>query len=254
MNFIKTKAIALRDYKLSDQDKIVTFYTFSTGLIKVVAKGARRIKSRFAPIAQFPSYSDILIYRKNPTKMGILTECSIKSLFPKIREDILRFAYASHLAEIYLSAIKEEQINKELFYLMLNTLFLLEKEKYENLKILLSSSKLKFLRILGYTPELRKCVNCGKQRDLFQLFYFTPRKGGILCQDCQIKETQTIGVPKLTILAMDYLLYADLHNSIKPKFHLVEEQISYILDSYLLFHINERKNNSMELIKKIESQ
>lgn len=252
MNFIKTQGIALRDYELSEQDKIVAFYTFQCGLLKVVAKGARKIKSRFAAAVQFPCYSDILIYRKKTTGIGVLSECRIKHPFPKIREDILKFAYASHLAEIYLSAVEEEQINKELFYLMLRILILLEKEKKENLKILISSFKLKFLHILGYTPELRRCVDCGKSRDLFGVFYFTPEKGGILCQSCQRKETQAIGVPKLTVLAMDYLLHARLHESIKPEIHLVENQINHILDSYLFCHINEKENKSAYLIKKLE--
>ena len=59
MNILKTRGIVLKDYELFEQDKIVTFYTQDFGMLKVVAKGARKIKSRFSAVVQFPSYFSV---------------------------------------------------------------------------------------------------------------------------------------------------------------------------------------------------
>jgi len=252
MNIIKTPSIALRDYELSEQDKIVLFYTKKAGLIKVVVKGARKIKSRFAAAVQFPSYIDIFVYRKNSLKIGTLTDCRRRFLFPKIKRDIFRFAYASHLAEVLLSSIKEDEANEDLFYLLLKAFFLLE-EKKEDFGMLASSFKLKLLYILGYAPELKRCIECGKKRDSFKSFYFNPKKGGIMCQSCQKKDMQVIGVPKLTVLAMDYLMKNRIGQSLKLHKLPIEKQINYLLDTYFLYHVNsEQKNKSQSLIQQLK--
>jgi len=240
MNLLKTQGLVLNNYDLSEQDKIVVFYTPS-GMLKVVAKGARRVKSRFAPMVHLPSYSDLLIYKKPASGMGTLGDCRIRYLFPEIRRDIFRFAYASYLAEIFLSFLKEGKKNKGLFYLLLKTLFLLEWEKRENFRILTLSFKLKFLRLMGYAPELRRCINCGKDRSSFKLFHFAPLGGGILCESCQREEEQAIGVPRLTVLAMDYLLHAQINRSFVPKIHQVERQIQELLQAYFCCHLGEKK-------------
>ena len=252
MNILKTRGIVLKDYELFEQDKIVTFYTQNFGMLKVVAKGARKIKSRFSAAVQFPSYVDILVYKKEGTGMGILTDCGVRHLFSKIRKNILKFAYASYLAEILLSSLKGTQVNEELFYLLLRVLFFLEQGKKEDFEMLISSFKLKLLHILGYTPELRRCVECGKNRDFFKSFYFTPNKGGIICQDCQKKDGQVMGVPKFTILAMDCLLHGKVGCSLNSSLCKVEKQINYLLDIYFLCHLEQRNNNSRSLIKRLE--
>lgn len=251
-NLLKTPGIALKDYELSEQDKIVVFYTRDQGMLRVVAKGARKIKSRFAAAVQFPSYVDIFVYRKKLSRMGILTDCKRRYLFPGIKGDIFKFAYASHLTEILLCSIKEEA-NQSLFFLLLRIFFLLEKRKKEEFEALVSCFKLKLLHILGYTPELGRCVECGRRRDSFEAFYFSPGKGGIICQRCQGRDVQVIGTPKLTILTMDYLMKSRIGQLFKFSTPKIGKHINHLLDAYFLYHVNsQKKNNSQGLIQHLE--
>jgi len=252
MHIFKTRGIALKNYDLSEQDKIVIFYTQDYGILKAVAKGARRIKSRLAGLVQFPSFVDILIYRKKPFHLGIIGDCNTRYLFPEIRKDILKFAYASYVAEILLFSLKEGEANKDLFYLLLRALFLIEHKQRDKFEPLITSFKLKLLYILGYGPQLRRCVECGKDRDSLKSFYFSPEKGGILCQSCQKKDVQAIGISKTTLVAMEYLLESRLSCSLKEDKRIVEKQISNLLDVYFSIHINEKKGGSQNLIKKLE--
>lgn len=256
MDTLKTRSIALKSYELFDQDRIVTFYTQNFGVLNVVAKGARKIKSRFAPIVQFPSYVDIFVHKREYLKMGTLTDCKVRHLFPKIKANIFKFAYASYLAETMLGSLKGEEPNQALFSLLLQVLFFLEDKEKKNVdfNILASTFRLKLLYILGYMPELRLCVECGKKRDLFTAFYFSHERGGIICDTCQREDLPAVGIPKLTVLAMDYLMRNNINCSFKPQIHKVEKQINFLLDAYFLYHmnINEAKNSSRNLIMKLD--
>src|SRR6266581_6160362 len=47
MGLVNTDAIVLRTYNLAEADRIAVCLTQSTGVVRAVAKGARRMKSRF---------------------------------------------------------------------------------------------------------------------------------------------------------------------------------------------------------------
>ena len=47
MSLIETDALVLRSYPLAEADRIVVFLTRDHGVVRCVAKGAKRLKSRF---------------------------------------------------------------------------------------------------------------------------------------------------------------------------------------------------------------
>ena len=47
MGLVETEAFVLRTYKLAEADKIVLCLTREAGLVRGVARGARRLKSRY---------------------------------------------------------------------------------------------------------------------------------------------------------------------------------------------------------------
>ncbi len=47
MGLVETEAFVLRTYRLAEADKIVVCLTRDAGVVRGVARGARRLKSRF---------------------------------------------------------------------------------------------------------------------------------------------------------------------------------------------------------------
>lgn len=240
MRFLKTGGLVLTGFDLMEQDKIVVFYTPS-GMLKVVVKGARRIKSRFAPLVSLPCYAELLIYRKRESEMGILTDGKIKHLFPGIRGDIFKFAQANHLAEVVLFSTREGKEDREIFDLLLKTFFMIEREKRENLEIVSLAFKLKFLHLLGYTPELKKCTICGRKREFFKTYYFSPVYGGIICETCQKGRTRVKNISEFTLLTMDFLLQNKIEKAPSSGFNQITGQIEDLLEKYFCYHVGERK-------------
>ena len=252
MTFLRTPAVVLRDYELSEQDKIVVFYSLKSGLIKVVVKGARRIKSRFAPAIQFPSYNDLLIYKKENSTLGILSDCKVRCSFPKIRKDILRFAYASYVAEVFLSFLEEGETSGNLFYLLVEALSQLEQGEKKDFKSLICAFGLKLLYELGYKPELERCISCGKHRNSLNLIYFSPSKGGILCKKCYRLSDKALETSRTTLLVMDRLLHARICIPFSPEVRQVEGQIIETLEACFLCHFDGKRINSLNFIQEVE--
>jgi len=207
MTFYKTEAIVLRDYDLGEQDKIVVFYSRNYGKIKIVTKGARRIKSKFSSAIQPPSYDMLVVYKSQRGDLDTLSECKIKHPFIKIRKSLVRFAYSSYLAELIIKLTEDGEPAPVLFYLLLKSLFLLERVPEQNLNLLSRGFELKLLDILGYRPCLEKCVNCGKRIKFIKSLHLSIGLGGVLCEACQEEDKKRLAVSRQLIKLMEHLLY-----------------------------------------------
>src|SRR5437870_4497519 len=64
MPLLKTPAIVLKSRKWGDADRIVTFFTLKHGKVRGVARGARRMKSRFGGTLEPFVYCDLVLYEK----------------------------------------------------------------------------------------------------------------------------------------------------------------------------------------------
>ena len=60
---IKTKGVVLAETNYSETDKILTILTYNLGKISCIAKGARRIQSRFLAYSQIFAFSDFLLFK-----------------------------------------------------------------------------------------------------------------------------------------------------------------------------------------------
>ena len=239
MRLYKSEVIVLRDYDLGEQDKIVVFYSRRYGKIKVVAKGARRTKSRFAAQVQPPSYNSLVIHEATRSGLDTLNECKINYPFIGIRKNLLRFAYSCYLAELIDKFLGEEQPNSHLFELLVKTLFCLERIPKQNLSLLMRSFEIKLLEILGYGLHLNRCINCGKERGKIQSLFISIKLGGLLCGDCQREDKNRLEVSKKTVLLMDYLLYSSLKKTIQQSFDkAIEIELEAILKKYLSYQLS----------------
>jgi len=235
----KTEVIVLRDYDLGDQDKIVIFYSRRYGKIKVIAKGARRIKSRFAALVQPPSYDSVVVHKATRSGLDTLSECKINYPFIGIRKNLLRFAYSCYLAELIDKFLEEEQPNSHLFELLVKTLFCLERIRKQNLTLLMRSFEIKLLKILGYGLCLSRCINCGKERGKIQFLFISIKLGGLLCGDCQKEDKNRLEVSKKTVLLMDYLLCSSLKKTVQQSFDkAIEIELEAILKKYLSYQLS----------------
>jgi len=95
-----TPALLLRKTRLTDTSLIVTWFSASHGLIKTVAKGARRPKSRFAGTLDLFFDCEIQFSRSRRSELHILREVLVHEAHEGLRKEFIRVAVAAYFVEL----------------------------------------------------------------------------------------------------------------------------------------------------------
>ncbi len=123
-------------------------------------------------------------------------------LFYNLRIDLDKLKYAMHINKIVQDVTSEEQNCFYILQLLLNTLYTIS-ETNKNLDLVLSIFKLRLLCILGFTPQISKCVNC-KQKEMLQ--FFSLKDNGMKCNICSRQDTSSIEMSESTKNAIIYTI------------------------------------------------
>lgn len=125
-------------------------------------------------------------------------------VFYNLRTDLDKLKYAVHINKIIQDVTHENQNCFQILQLLLNTLYIIS-ETDKNLDLILSVFKLRLLCILGFTPKLEKCVNCG-QKD--NISFFSIKDNGFKCKICGKLDKSCITISESTINAIKYTVIA----------------------------------------------
>src|SRR3954469_3382188 len=100
MMFVETDSIVLRTYNLAEADKIVVFLTEDHGMVRGVAKGAKRLKSKFGSgLEPFSIVRIAYRQKENVELVGIDKTEIVRSHFASASDPdfLARFAYLGDL-------------------------------------------------------------------------------------------------------------------------------------------------------------
>ncbi len=113
-----TSAILLRKRKLSDTSLIISWCTNSLGVIRTVAKGARRAKSPFAGKLDLFFEAEISIARSRKSDLHTLREVALRNPFGGIRETYARMQAACYFVELIEICTESDHHEPEMFALL----------------------------------------------------------------------------------------------------------------------------------------
>ena len=170
-----------KDYK--DSSKILDIFTKDYGIIGVIAKGCKSLKSNLRSVTDKLTYATFTLYYKKD-KLSILSEASIINNFSNIKKDIEKISYSSYILDLTNQVYKQNNDNS-LYKLLISSL-----EKINdnfNPLIITNILELKYLEYLGVMPNLSGCVVCGSKN----VVTLSSDKGGYLCNKCHTNEPLT---------------------------------------------------------------
>ncbi|HIU52431.1 MAG TPA: DNA repair protein RecO [Candidatus Merdicola faecigallinarum] len=202
MGIIKTKGIILSEHNMGDFDKMLTILTPGMGKISCAAKGARRPKSSLLAGTQLLCFGEYLLYQGTSTYH--INSCEIIEVFYKIRTDLEKLKYASHITKIISDVTTENQNNYKILQLYLNTLYMISETEI-NLNFILAVFKIRLMTILGYAPNINYCVGCKETENLSA---FSLRYSGFLCSSCAKQDSGSIAISEGTKTALKYIVLA----------------------------------------------
>ena len=206
MPLCKAEAIVLRARDLGETSKLLTLFTEGYGKISVVAKGARRPKSRFGASLDLFAHSSIVFYKKTSGDLHLISESTLLQSFSGLQEDVRRLGFASAVVELVDRMVMPGERVSGLFPLLLGGLQALERGG--QLSLLLSAVMIKIMAILGYRPQLFVCIACGRPVE-GKLAGFHASQGGVVCRDCGHKGRAFAAMTSKTLDHLQCLLAED---------------------------------------------
>jgi DNA repair protein RecO (recombination protein O) len=163
MTLVTTDAIVLRSYNLAEADRIVVCLTRSSGLIRGVAKGARRMKSRFGAALEPFTLVRLAFYEKENRELVTVSRAEIlKSNFDLASKvevgDVL-----GYMAELIGEFAPPHEANEKLFRMITACIDALAAAP-ERAMVLRRYFEIWLLRLAGSFPDVSRCSVCGADR------------------------------------------------------------------------------------------
>ena len=218
----KVEGIVINEKAYGETSKIINVITKEYGIIGIIAKGARTLKSEFRVSTAKLSYAYFnIIYKEG--KLSTLVSADIINPFKSIIKDINKISYAVYILELSEQVVK--QTNQNIFDLMLSGLIKIN-EGYDPL-IIMNIIELKYLDYLGVMPVLDRCSVCGSTNNIVTL---SSDKGGYVCKNCYSTE-KIISEKAIKLIRLFY--YVDISKISKLEIGDVsKKEINDFLDMY----------------------
>lgn len=183
MNNVVTDAINLKSYNLKDSDKIVVMYSKELGLIRGVAKGVKKPKSKLGARMDSLVANKVMLYKgKN---LDTICQAEALNTFKDSRQDYDKLMYSSYVSEIIsIFGVEDDPSSKEvydLFYKALDRISRAQSKK--DVMIAVIKFQLKMMLIIGFGLEFDSCLCCRKEI-LDEDMYFSIQMGGVVCEEC----------------------------------------------------------------------
>lgn len=203
MGIVKTKAIILKESNMGDFDKMLTMLTPDFGKISCVAKSARRPSSTLLAGTQFLSFGEYVLYKGSGGTYHI-NSCEPIEVFYNLRTDLDKLQYAAYITKIVEDVTNENDSSYNILQLLLNTIYTIS-ETNMNKELILAIFKIRLTSLLGFTPDINKCVNCG---DKEKLICFSIKDNGLKCETCAKIDKSVIRISESTLYAIKYIILA----------------------------------------------
>ncbi len=182
MPLIRTRGIILRSLKWGDADRIITVYSPTLGKIRGVARGARRMKTRFGGVLEPFGLVDLTLFQKTPESLGQISQIDLITSYSVIRENLTVMTAAARMVKMVEAITVDRDPNPDMYAALVHGLESLRPEEDVALTTLLFQ-----IHVLGHTgfrPQFDSCTECGKLAQTQLPQWFSPRLGGVVCQDC----------------------------------------------------------------------
>ena len=181
MRLYRDRAVVLRQHKLGEADRIVTLLTRDHGLVRAVAKGVRRTRSKFG--ARLEPFAHIDVQLHPGRNLDIVTQvASIDAFATDIVSDYGRYTCACAVLETAERLAGEERAPAPALHrLTVGALRAVADARHPR-ELVLDAYLLRAMGIAGWAPALTECARCaapGPHRA------FHVAAGGSVCVHCR---------------------------------------------------------------------
>lgn len=221
----QVEGIVLSETSYSESSKILNVITKEYGIIGILSKGCKSLKSPLRSVSTKLTYGYFNIKYKED-KLSTLISVDIIDNLKNIKTDLSlkSISYVYFILELAEQVIKHNY-SSDIYDLMLSAILKIN-EGFDPL-VITNILELKYLEYLGVMPILDGCCVCGNKTSIATL---SSSRGGFVCNNCKRNEKM---VDKKTIKLIRMLYYVDIAKIINLDISLkIKSEINVFLDEY----------------------
>ena len=266
----KTEAIVLGYYPLGESDRIVSFHTRELGLVRAVAKGARKASSRFSGRLEILTYGNLIFFERANKDLHYVNAFDVIEQFQSLRDDLLKMAYSSYLAELMQQVESPGVTEGKAFELLLKTMFMMRTAG--DPELLTRAFEIKLFAAAGLKPHLDSCVRCSRSfsRISDQERYagssikldFDVAAGGVVCHECAAILLQEPDPAQKTVLVTISRGTFELMKRMQEKpleyitrLRMLESsrrELKKLTRAFITYHLDGKRFRSLDFLESME--
>jgi len=193
------EGIVVKELDYSETSKILDIITEKYGLISVISKGCKTLKSPLRSVSTKLIHGVFNVYYKKD-KLSTLKSVDVIDNYKNIIIDLKKVGYASYLIELAYQVIKQND-NSLIYKILCDALKKIDDGF--NPIVISDIVSLKYLEYLGVMPNLDCCSKCGSAK----VATLSSDAGGYLCSNCVTNEP-IVSVKAIKLVRMFY--YVDI--------------------------------------------
>jgi DNA repair protein RecO (recombination protein O) len=208
MSLLRTEAVVLHIFDYLETSRIVRIATRELGVQSVLARGARRSRSRYGSALDLFASGVAEISTKPGRDLHTLTSFDVQRARPALAEDLGRFTGASALAELALRFSGEDS-HPALYETLMSSLDALDQAPPGETVDVSLGCAWRIVGELGFAPSLDRCSSCERVVESAEAAAFSHRAGGVLCAACARLEPVHRSLPASARIALGSWLAGD---------------------------------------------
>lgn len=217
------EGIVVSETPYSESSKIINILTKDAGIVGIMAKGAKRIKSPLRVATEKFTLGTFNVYY-HKDKLSTLVSADISNPLRNIKSDIIKIGYLTYIVELAYQTAKQND-DAEIYNILKATI--LKIEAGLNPMVMTNILELKMLDYLGVGIDLNKCIKCGNKTNIVTI---SGDEGGYICSECRTNE---IIYSEKTIKMFRLYYYVDIGSVSELKISdEVVQNINKILTDY----------------------
>ncbi len=201
MPVYEAEAIVLRQYPLSDSDRIIILATRESGKIRAAAQGVKKPKSAYGACLEPLSHLRLEYYAREGRDLVQIRHAELIRSYLGKKLSLEKMCVFNYFAEIINELVQDNQSNPALFRLLLSSLN--AGEGCVSIPALVRYFEVWCLKLNGLFPNYAYCSNCGKCVKEEGFFAWLDA-GQSRCSDCA--QGRGIRIGKSATAALDEMV------------------------------------------------
>lgn len=228
MGLSETEAIVLRTYKLAEADKITVFLSQNSGVMRGVARGARRLKSKFGAALEPFTLVSLSYFEKEGQELVSIRQAEILRSYFELSKNTEAVVALEYIGGLILEFTPPHEPNEKIFRMIRACLEAIAQAP-ENLRHITRYCEVWLLKLAGFLPDLRACVNCKKPLNGNRESSYLGTDGALRCAECAHRSDLAVSFEAATHLrATQRLAPVDWARSVSPVSETVLKELSQI--------------------------